>query len=196
MAILHGLTGAALTTSAERPQLPRLEAEPPRRSCDAIGFAAVWAALVLGLLYGVVSAYWGLGGVWLLDTVGGSLEQQARAGTAIVKAAAWFAVVLKLVAAVLPLLVLRRLGSTGWWDRALWVLAWTEAAILNIYGLVLTATGLLVQAGVIRVSPTADHRALAWHAYLWDPWFLIWGLLVTTALLRSRPRRLHHARAR
>jgi len=32
----------------------------------------------------------------------------------------------------------------------------------------------------------ADHRALAWHAYLWDPWFLVWGVLVTAALLRSR----------
>jgi hypothetical protein len=35
-------------------------------------------------------------------------------------------------------------------------------------------TGLLVQADVIHASVTADHRALAWHAYLWDPWFLIW----------------------
>jgi hypothetical protein len=33
---------------------------------------------------------------------------------------------------------------------------------------------------------SADHRALAWRAYLWDPWFLVWGLLVTAALLRSR----------
>jgi hypothetical protein len=69
------------------------------------------------------------------------------------------------------------------------VLAWIEAGILTIYGLVLTVVGLLVQAGVIHASATADHRALAWHAYLWDPWFLIWGLLVAGALLCGRPRR-------
>ena len=39
---------------------------------------------------------------------------------------------------------------------------------------------------MIGTPANADHRALAWHAYLWDPWFLVWGLLVTAALLRSR----------
>jgi hypothetical protein len=65
-------------------------------------------------------------------------------------------------------------------------LAWLEAAILTIYGLVLTIAGLLVQSGVITAPASADHRALAWHAYLWDPWFLLWGVLVTAALTRSR----------
>ena len=37
-----------------------------------------------------------------------------------------------------------------------------------------------------QLGAGADHRALAWHAYLWDPWFLLWGLLVTAALLRGR----------
>ncbi len=40
--------------------------------------------------------------------------------------------------------------------------------------------------GLIGTPANADHRALAWHAYLWDAWFLVWGLLVTAALLRSR----------
>ena len=75
----------------------------------------------------------------------------------------------------------------------MWVLAWAEAAILIVYGLVQTAAGLLVQADVIHASATADHRALAWHAYLWDPWFLVWGLLVAAALLRGRYCRSHTA---
>jgi hypothetical protein len=33
-----------------------------------------------------------------------------------------------------------------------------------------------------RGSGLDDHRALAWHTYLWDPWFLMWGLLVAGAL--------------
>ena len=61
-----------------------------------------------------------------------------------------------------------------------------EAAILTVYGLNLTAVGLLVQAGLIGTPANADHHALAWHAYLWDPWLLVWGVLVTAALLRSR----------
>lgn len=102
--------------------------------------------------------------------------------------AVWAAVVLKVIAAGLPLAAVRRLTSPAW-NRTIWALAWIEAGILAIYGLVLTTVGLLVQAGVIHASVTADHRALAWHAYLWDPWFLIWGLLVAGALLRGRYRR-------
>jgi hypothetical protein len=93
-----------------------------------------------------------------------------------------------IIAAVLPLLALRQLTSPPW-NRIVWLLAWAEAAILTLYGLVWTGGGLLVETGVIHTPANADdHRALAWHAYLWDPWFLIWGLLVAAALLRGRQR--------
>ncbi len=112
--------------------------------------------------------------------------------------ALWAAVVLKLVAAGLPLLALRWPSGRGW-KRTVWGLAWAEAAILVLYGVVLTTAGLLIQAGVIPTSATADHRALAWHAYLWDPWFLIWGVLVVVALWRGRRHRnqaaLHSAQS-
>jgi hypothetical protein len=153
----------------------------PRRT----GNGAAKAAFVLGLLYAAMSAYWGLGGTWLLATVGGALQSQERAGTAIVVLAVWAAVVLKTVAAGLPLLALRQVTSPGW-NRAVGLLAWIEAGILTGYGLVWTVVGMLVQAGTIHPSAGADHRASAWHAYLWDPWFLVWGLLVAIALWRGR----------
>jgi hypothetical protein len=65
-------------------------------------------------------------------------------------------------------------------------LVWAEAVILTAYGLVLTGVELLVQAGAIDVQANADRRALAWHAFLWDPWFLVWGLLVTCSLFERR----------
>lgn len=143
--------------------------------------------MVLGLLYAAVSVYWGLGGTSLVDTVGGSLEKGGRAGDAAVVLALWAAVVLKLIGAVLPLVVVHRSGGARW-QRVLLPLTWVEAAVLVGYGLVLTVVGLLVQLGVISTPASADHHALAWHTYLWDPWFLLWGLLVTGALLRSRRR--------
>jgi hypothetical protein len=146
------------------------------------GFIVAWAACAVGLLYAVVSIYWGLGGTWLLDTVGGSLAKLGRAHSAGVIAAVWGAAALKLIAAPLPLLAIRHRGSSRL-DRGLSVLAWVAAGLLIVYGLVLTVAGLLVQTGVIHASSTADHRALAWHAYLWDPWFLTWGLLIAAALL-------------
>jgi len=155
----------------------RAEAAPP-------GAWPARAALVVGLAYAGISMYWGLGGTWLLDTVGGPLAAGGRAGRAGVMAAVWGAAGLKAIAAVLP--VLAAASGPVPWQRPLRVLAWAEAIILTLYGLVLTTVGLLVQTGLIRAGADADHRALAWHAYLWDPWFLLWGLLVTAALLRGR----------
>jgi len=156
---------------------------------EALALRLAQAACILGLLYAAVSAYWGLGSTWLLDTVGGSFEEQGRAGNVSFLLVAWAAAALKIVAAVLPLLALRRLTRQAW-NRAAWVLAWVEAAILTIYGLVWTTVGVLVQADVIRASATtAERRALAWHTYFWDPWFLIWGLLVGLALVCGRNRR-------
>ena len=37
-----------------------------------------------------------------------------------------------------------------------------------------------------KSSPSSDHKALAWHAFLWDPWFLVWGLLLAAALTLTR----------
>lgn len=148
---------------------------------------SAWAACAVGLLYATVSVYWGLGGTWLLDTVGGSLAEQGHAHNAGVVVAVWGAAVLKLIAAALPVLALRGLSSPAR-TRAVWLLSWIAAGVLTAYGLVLTAVGLLVQTGVVHASRNADHEALAWHAYLWDPWFLVWGLLIAAALLQGQRR--------
>jgi len=145
-----------------------------------------WAAFVVGLAYALVSVAWGLGSTWALDTVGGDLEAEGRAGNPALELIVRISVVLKLTAAglglavVLPLTAPRRL--------VVWA-AWTAAVVLTIYGGTLTLSGLLVQSDIIHAGPDADHRALTWHAYLWDPWFLAWGLLLATSLWRSRSQR-------
>jgi ABC-2 type transport system ATP-binding protein len=173
--------------SERRPRRRWVVYAPPLRPSRS-GLRLAQAALLVGLLHGAVLVYWGVGGTWLLDTIGGSLEEKGRAGDAGVMLAVWAAVVLVSIASVLPLLALRRLMSPAW-NRIVWRLAWAAAAILTLYGLVLTAVGLLAEAGVIPAPANAhERRALAWHAYLWDPWFLIWGLLIAAALLRGRQR--------
>ena len=154
---------------------------------DRGGVWAAGAACAIGLLYAAVSIYWGAGGTWLLDTVGGSLARLGRSHNASVLAAVWGAALLKSVAAILPLLAIRK-PKTPVSTARLRALAWAAVVVLMAYGAVLTTVGLLVQADVISRSAHPDNRALAWHAYFWDPWFLIWGLLAGTALLRSRAR--------
>jgi len=151
------------------------------------GTLAAVGALVIGLAYAAISAYWALGGTWLLDTVGIALSKPGQAGRTAALLTAWAAAVVKAIAAALPLAAVGGWrGVARGWLRPVRVLAWIEAVILTGYGLVLTVTGLLVQADVVAAAANADHRALRWHAYLWDPWFLVWGILVVVALARSR----------
>ena len=67
------------------------------------------------------------------------------------------------------------------------VLGWVVAIGLTAYGSVLTVVGLLVEADVIDAADDADERAIAWHAFFWDPWFALWGGAFTVAMWRSRP---------
>ncbi len=144
------------------------------------------AAAFLGVAYATVSLVWGLGGTWLLDTVGGELVIGGRAGDPLIIFALWAAIVLKLIASALPLLAVSP-GINGKLRKPIRLLCGVEAVVLTTYGLILTIGGVLVHLGVIPPAADADHRAIAWHAFLWDPWFAAWGILVTAALLLSRP---------
>jgi hypothetical protein len=151
-----------------------------------LGLSAAAAALVVGLAYVVISAYWALGGTWLLATVSSSLVAAHQSATVVM--AVWAAVLLKAAGALLPLYV-RRPAPPSKWHSRLRLVTWVEGAVLTLYGIVFTSVGLLVQAGVIHQGRTADRRASLWHAYLWDPWFLVWGLLVVLALALTPARR-------
>lgn len=167
-------------------RVPAAASSPGRRPG---GLRLAQLAGIVGVLFAAFSVYWGLGGTWLVSTISGSLAEKSRAGQANLLVGAWIPAILKLAAAVVPLLAVRRLSGSrptrSTRRRIIWILAWLEAGFLTLYGLVLTGVGLLIQADVIQPS-APDHRALAWHAYLWDPWFLVWGLLVLAALVRSR----------
>jgi Protein of unknown function (DUF3995) len=151
--------------------------------------AAVIAAS-LGAASAAVSAYWALGGTALLDTVGGEIERWGRERSADVVATLWVITVAKLVGAVAPL-VLVGVGADRLpaWTRArpMRALGWIVAIGLTAYGGVLTVAGLLVEAGVFETAGDADEHAIAWHAYFWDPWFLLWGVAFAVAMWRSRP---------
>ena len=132
---------------------------------------------MLGIAHAAVSAYWAIGGTWLLDTIGGEIERWGRERQPSVVIALWLIALLKAgVALAAPVLALRPGRLPGWTTgRAARALSWIAAVVLTGYGGVLTAVGLLVQSGAVEAAPQSDRRALAWHAYLWDPWFFAWG---------------------
>lgn len=146
----------------------------------------------LGLAHAAVSAYWALGGTELLDTVGGSLERWGREREPELIAGLWAIVVVKVaVALAAPVLVGFGASRLGAWTRgeAMRLLGWIASGVLVVYGGGLTVAGLLLQAGALEPAADADERALAWHAYFWDPWFFLWGLALALSLWLTRDRR-------
>lgn len=139
-----------------------------------------YAAFTVGVLYALVSVYWAAGGTLGLKTLGGQLERLGRARDPQLIAVVWVTAGLKLFAAVLGLALVRP------WGRRLprWMLliaAWGTTVVLVLYGGTLVIVQSLVQIGVIAASADMDWTAFHWHLFLWDPWFLVWGLLLGAA---------------
>src|SRR5260370_13472314 len=74
-----------------------------QRRPAAKGLRLAQAACGVGAAYAAVSVYWALGGTWLLDTIGGTLERSGRAGNPGIMLAVWAAAVLKVIGAIVPL---------------------------------------------------------------------------------------------
>lgn len=138
-------------------------------------------AAVAGTLHGLVSVYWGLGGRWLLDTLGERIVT-AFAGLE------WVLLpvgAVKLAGALVPLWLDRH----DWPAGRLWrPLCWLGAGGLVLWGGLNAVGALLTLSGVVTVDDP-DRAGLIGHAFLWDPLFALWGVALAIGLWRTRSAR-------
>jgi phosphate/sulfate permease len=130
-----------------------------------------------------VSLYWALGGTALLDTVGGEIEELARERSTAAVLFISLTVVLKVLAGLLALALMRAPR------RSLTILAAVAGVGLALYGGTLVVAGALVLAGVVDPSGDVDEYALRWHVFFWDAWFVVWGVALAVAAQATRSRR-------
>jgi hypothetical protein len=137
-------------------------------------------AAVAGLTHAGFSLYWALGGRWLLPTVGqwavtAAREAPVAAGILLIVVAA-----VKCSVVIVPLVASRRqLPRRGAWLA----FAWLAAIVLTGYGALNSIAAWLVLGGALRPTGGIDRQAMIGHAYLWDPLFLVWGILLGAGLL-------------
>ncbi len=81
-------------------------------------------------------------------------------------------------------LALRRAGA-ALPGRPVLALAGAAAAVLVAWSGANVLVGSLVLAGAVDPGGPVDELALRWHAFFWDPWFVVWGLALAWAA-RSR----------
>ncbi|CAN7393555.1 DUF3995 domain-containing protein [Terrabacter sp. LjRoot27] len=136
----------------------------------------------VGTVHAAASLYWALGGDALADTVG-AWAVAWRAGSPVAAGFALAAIgLVKLTAASVPWISARSGGPRG----ALRLLCWAGSVLLVAYGLANTAVANLALVGV--VGSVDDLAATRGHAWLWDPLFLVWGLVLGVGLWQTRRR--------
>ncbi len=94
---------------------------------------------------------------------------------------AWGATLVKIIGVVFAIALARRPG----WPlprRPLLILGWLGAAVLTVYGALNMIGAPLALTSSIDVGPDNDRYALSWHLGLWDPLFLVWGILLGIAV--------------
>jgi hypothetical protein len=139
-----------------------------------------YAAFVVGLLSALVSAYWAAGGDTGLDELGGELAELARKRDPMLIGVVWVIAVLKVIGATLGLALVQP------WGRRLprWMLlsaSWSATAVMVLWGATQVITMLLLQLNVLPYTGPVDRKPFYWHLFLWDPWFIVWGLLLGAA---------------
>ncbi|MEV6924476.1 DUF3995 domain-containing protein [Dactylosporangium sp. NPDC051485] len=138
------------------------------------------AAAAAGLTHAGFSLYWALGGRWLLPTVGQWAVDSAREAPLAAAMLLIAVAAVKCAVVIIPLTAARRpLPRPGLW-RAF---AWLAAIVLTGYGAVNCVAAWLVLGGALRPEGGFDRQAMLGHAYLWDPLFLVWGVLLGAGLL-------------
>jgi uncharacterized protein DUF3995 len=145
---------------------------------------AAYAACGWALLFAAANIYWGLGGELAIPI---AYPDTALANPALA-AGNWLAGVLK---AGLGLIALATAQSWGQLipHRLLLISAYATGICMALYG----ALGLIVDGlrlvGVFAVPPSAL-MSLRWHVFVWDPWWIIGGVLFVLVARSAHGREL------
>jgi hypothetical protein len=142
------------------------------------GFAL--AATVWGAIFTLVSVYWGLGGRIGVEQLGATIQDEVARGEALFWLVFWLGATAKAVWTAI--------GWALWRARRrirplLW-LGWATGIGLTLYGGANWFSALAMQAGVIDVRAGIGEDALIWYVALWEPYWLLGGLLFLRATWR------------
>jgi Protein of unknown function (DUF3995) len=127
-----------------------------------------------------MSFYWAAGGTVGLETLGAEIEREARAREAGTVALVWLTGGLKVLGGLLALAMVP-LWSGTIPRPALSVLGWATGILLLVYAAANFVQHGLMATGVIDTPAALGSSAVTWHLALWDPFWLIGGILFTAA---------------
>lgn len=138
---------------------------------------AGYAACAWACVFATASFYWAAGGIAGVDTNAPAITKPVLAHDPTWIAILWGTGALKIIAALLALALVRP------WGRMIprWLLlvaAWGASALMGLYeGAASMIQHALMVAGVIDIPAGLGSTSARWHLLLWDPWWLVGGIL-------------------
>jgi Protein of unknown function (DUF3995) len=144
-----------------------------------------YAAAAWSLLFAAMSFYWAAGGMTGLETLGNKIDRLARERDSGFVTEVWVTGFLKLGAGLLALALVQPWGRRL--PRRILVIAtWVVGIGLTVYGVANLVQHGLMEAGVVETPSGLGSEAATWHLLLWDPWWLLGGLLFVAAARHGR----------
>lgn len=148
---------------------------------------SAYAAAVWAFLFALMSFYWALGGTAGVETLGSAFSDPAVIGDPLFVAFVWITGFLKLLSGVLALALVQAWGRRIP-RRFLLFAVWGIGIVLAVYGAALLVQHALMVTGVSDIPSAIGSMAAArWHLFVWDPYWLLGGILfLVAAWLSSR----------
>lgn len=146
---------------------------------------AAYAATLWVLFFAAVSFYWASGGQLGINTLGPALLATAKEpGFTFV--GLWLAGTVNVLEGLIALALVQPWGKV-FPQLALRTLAWIGGGFAFLYGLVSYVQHTLMMIGVLAIPVGLGPVAARWHLALWDPWWILGGILfIATAWLARR----------
>ena len=139
---------------------------------------SVYAAAAWSFVFAALSFYWALGGTSLVRTQSPQILELAANPRFL--AVVWLTGLFKVAAGFTALSLAQR-----WGERVPAQLRqaanWGIGLVLTFYGGANLAVRGLMALGMLRTPASMRSAAARWHLVLWDPWFLLGGVLFLTA---------------
>lgn len=145
------------------------------------------AACVWALVFAAISFYWAMGGRAGTETLGPAITGLAQDPTFI--AFVWVTAILKVLLGLLALALIR-LPENRILRRLLLASGWAAGIGMVLYGGASFVQHALMLTGAVRLPAGLGETAAFWHLLLWDPFWMLGGLLfIATSWYAGRMKR-------